>query len=440
MATARKRPRPEESTENVAECLFTVIHPDPNDKEKKTKRRRGGSEDRPAPPPKIHLQVSPFSPIGKFNAKVNTMDRHYQIAPYAKWMDMTRYNSFVLNSVKYHSEGFVFVANDNTIERQKNPGESRQPRKKSGDDWVSRILEIRAADEHHVYARVSWMYWPDELPAGMTEGKRVIKGSVTIRPPGSTVWSGLAGLLFYRQLYHGNNELIASNHMDVINVASVTASATVHHWDETNEEEVQPALYWRQAFDLRTMDLSSVEEHCRCNRPENPDKKLTRCTNEECRKWLHHDCLVHEALLRTFGRLGTTKPHKPTPVKDEQDNETGRRPLSPSEFGAAPTAEPSIGVKPEEQYTVKIANIENVLPIIKAERAGQAPEPKKKGRGRKSDAQKAEPYEGYLFVIIRSHVSPPVVEITDLREAVTGGVKEWTEPLDCLVCGQQIHY
>ncbi|KAH7012647.1 uncharacterized protein B0I36DRAFT_356036 [Microdochium trichocladiopsis] len=76
MATARKRPRPEESTENVADCPFTVIHPDPNEKEKKTKRRGGGSEDRPAPPPKIHLQVSPFSPIGKFNAKDNTMDSH----------------------------------------------------------------------------------------------------------------------------------------------------------------------------------------------------------------------------------------------------------------------------------------------------------------------------------------------------------------------------
>lgn len=95
MATSRKRPRHEESTENVAECPFTVIHPDPNEKEKKTKRRRGGSEERPAPPPKIHLQVSPFSPIGKFNGKDNTMDRHYQIAPFAKWMDMTRYNSFV---------------------------------------------------------------------------------------------------------------------------------------------------------------------------------------------------------------------------------------------------------------------------------------------------------------------------------------------------------
>lgn len=39
-------------------------------------------------------------------------------------------------------------------------------------------------------------------------------------------------------------------------MVSVTAAATVNQWDETNEEEVQPALYWRQAFDVRSMELS----------------------------------------------------------------------------------------------------------------------------------------------------------------------------------------
>lgn len=44
--------------------------------------------------------------------------------------------------------------------------------------------------------------------------------------------------------------------VDVINVVSVTASATVNQWDEQNEEEIQSALYWRQAIDVRTMELS----------------------------------------------------------------------------------------------------------------------------------------------------------------------------------------
>lgn len=44
--------------------------------------------------------------------------------------------------------------------------------------------------------------------------------------------------------------------MDVINVVSVTAPATVQQWDETNEDDVQPALYWRQAFDVISNELS----------------------------------------------------------------------------------------------------------------------------------------------------------------------------------------
>lgn len=50
---------------------------------------------------------------------------------------------------------------------------------------------MRASDEHHVYARIYWMYSPDELPAGTVDGKKTITG---------------------RQPYHGQNELIASNH------------------------------------------------------------------------------------------------------------------------------------------------------------------------------------------------------------------------------------
>lgn len=44
--------------------------------------------------------------------------------------------------------------------------------------------------------------------------------------------------------------------MDIINVVSVTAQATVNHWLEENDAEIQENLYWRQALDVRTMELS----------------------------------------------------------------------------------------------------------------------------------------------------------------------------------------
>lgn len=98
-----------------------------------------------------------------------------------------------MNQTKYFSDNYIYVANESTIERQKSVNNREQvgPRTKSEDDWVARILEIRASDEHHVYARVYWMYWPDELPANTLDGKKYISG---------------------RQPYHGANELIASNH------------------------------------------------------------------------------------------------------------------------------------------------------------------------------------------------------------------------------------
>lgn len=86
-----------------------------------------------------------------------------------------------------------------------------QYRKKSDDDWVARILEIRASDEHHVYARVYWMYWPDELPQGTHDGRKTIQG---------------------RQPYHGLNELVASNHskQPVAVASSTQAILTSAQW------------------------------------------------------------------------------------------------------------------------------------------------------------------------------------------------------------------
>ena len=39
-------------------------------------------------------------------------------------------------------------------------------------------------------------------------------------------------------------------------MVSVTSQAQVNQWYEENDEEIQHALYWRQAFDMRTYKLS----------------------------------------------------------------------------------------------------------------------------------------------------------------------------------------
>ncbi|KAI0395748.1 hypothetical protein F5Y17DRAFT_422111 [Xylariaceae sp. FL0594] len=417
MPTARKRPRPDEDLQ--AECPFTVTLPKPQEVHKNFKRRRERSEDQPTP--KIPHQASPFTPLGKFKDRKHSLGRYYQVQPYHRWMDMSKYNSFVLNGVKYFCDGFIFVANSSTIERQNKPPESGNSNQKSEDDWVARILEIRASDEHHVYARVYWMYRPDEIPAGTQEGKKHIQG---------------------RQPYHGQNELIASNHMDVINVVSVTGQATVNQWDESNEDEVQDALYWRQAFDVVTMEISSAQPRCKCSRPENPDRQMISCTNSECKEWLHEDCLIHEALMKTFARLGTDRPHM-SQRGQNGESENGRRQPSPGEPGVAKSAQQSSYAEPNGQDAVELgeaAKLEEVNGASGTPKMARS-DSKRKARPRKPythGLSKNKPYDGLFSAQVNNSVQPSI-EIRDLRENLTSGDKVWTEPIHCLLCDTVIH-
>jgi hypothetical protein len=87
--------------------------------------------------------------------------------------------------------------------------------------WIGRVLEVRAGDAAHVYLRVYWLYRPEDLPGG-------------------------------RQPHHGSGELIASNHMDVIEALTVVDRATVVHWDEDPDKPwpSRDQLFWRQTYDL----------------------------------------------------------------------------------------------------------------------------------------------------------------------------------------------
>lgn len=146
--------------------------------------------------------------------------------------------------------------------------------------------------------------------------------------------------------------------------------------------------------------------------------------------------------MKTFTRLGSDKPHKPAKVKTEELT-SGQRPLSPSESGAAQTAQQSIDVKPEDQGTIKLADVEGEGPSSTTKvdnRIVPTTEPKRKGRPRKSEIHEvinSKPYEG-LFSAVINDTSPPVVEIQDLRENVTGGERSWTEPVQCLLCSAEI--
>lgn len=100
--------------------------------------------------------------------------------------------------------------------------------------WKAKVLEVRALDSEHVYIRVAWLNRPEDLAGG-------------------------------RKSYHGKNELIPSNEMDVIDAMAVNGSLDVYHWDEKDDDSAlagEDQYFWRQTFDFANTKTFSVSDAC----------------------------------------------------------------------------------------------------------------------------------------------------------------------------------
>ncbi|KAI9745123.1 MAG: hypothetical protein M1818_001401 [Claussenomyces sp. TS43310] len=205
------------------------------------------------------LQKSPF----RSKDKPDALDTEFLIEPAAAWKAMAQYSNFIIYGEKYSISDDVYVRHQGTPEKDAS----------EGDYWVAKILEVRASSSSNVMTRVMWYYSPKDLPKkkGMSTGARA---------------------------YHGRHELIASNHMDVVDVNSFAGKALVVHWLEDDEEELQRGLYWRQTLDHRTSRLSNPRKHCICGKNYNPDRMMVFCSQDDCRIWNHEECLLNDAVTR----------------------------------------------------------------------------------------------------------------------------------------------
>lgn len=98
------------------------------------------------------------------------------------------------------------------------------------NNWIAKVLEVRAKDPQHVYLRVFWLYWPEELPHG-------------------------------REPYHGESEVVMSNHMEVVDAMTVAGRADVTRWNELDADEEMGHLFWRQFYDVRQKGQLSVSDN-----------------------------------------------------------------------------------------------------------------------------------------------------------------------------------
>jgi hypothetical protein len=106
-----------------------------------------------------------------------------------------------------------------------------KPQDDSDRDWKAQVHEVRAADEHQVFRRCSWLENPEDLPE-------------EVRSTSS---------------YHGSFELVPSNKMDIIDGLTANGRLDVTYWEEADDEATMPAqgeYYWRQTYDHDTKILS----------------------------------------------------------------------------------------------------------------------------------------------------------------------------------------
>lgn len=136
--------------------------------------------------------------------------------------------------------------------------------------WKGQVLDVRALDQNHVFVLVAFLLDPHDLPDGPAE-------------------------------HHGYNELVASNHLDIIDGMAVNGKVELSHWDDANDElplpsPVEDEFFWRQAYDRHTNTLSSLRTICVCKIPQNPYRRVVQCDN--CKEWLHFECVEKDAEKR----------------------------------------------------------------------------------------------------------------------------------------------
>ncbi|KAK9464127.1 uncharacterized protein V1516DRAFT_669624 [Lipomyces oligophaga] len=227
----------------VGAMPFSIIRKSSSSSKKQTKKRKASSLQSDFP---IYLPPED-SPA-------------YEVTPKSEWEKLATYRNFVVSKERFTIGDYVFV-NHNKVDMDLTNDASKF--------WIGRIIETRASAPTHVYVRLFWMYWPNELPGG-------------------------------KRYYHAQNELVASNHMDIVDAMSVAGKATVVYWNETmgDLEAIIPeySLFWRQTYDSYTNQLQPLATHCKCNRSYNPDESMIFC--KHCKNWLHESCIIDDILVR----------------------------------------------------------------------------------------------------------------------------------------------
>ncbi|KAL8988916.1 MAG: hypothetical protein Q9177_002079 [Variospora cf. flavescens] len=166
-----------------------------------------------------------------------TMRTVVHIEPESIWASLPKYRNCIIRGEKYSVHQYAIVLRSQPLPKPFHPLD-----RDLQIPCVARILEVRAADPKNVWLRLYWLYRPEEIPGG-------------------------------RRDYHGKDELIISNHMEIVDALQVECPVQVRRWKEEEKAEDDddnddgrhlPAaetrenepLYFRQTYNFVTREVS----------------------------------------------------------------------------------------------------------------------------------------------------------------------------------------
>ncbi|KAI4152301.1 MAG: hypothetical protein LQ341_000734 [Variospora aurantia] len=215
-----------------------------------------------------------------------TMRTVVHIQPESIWASLPKYRNCVIRGEKYSVHQYAIVSRSQPLPKPFHPLD-----RDLQIPCVARILEVRAADPKNVWLRLYWLYRPEEIPGGRRE-------------------------------YHGKDELIISNHMEIVDALQVECPVQVRRWKEeekaeddddndnrrhlpaaeTREEE--EALYFRQTYNFVTREVSvskflSLEENTKGGKvkkmPERETGRANHSPPSPSKKGPSHDLHLQPA-------------------------------------------------------------------------------------------------------------------------------------------------
>ncbi|KAK3117395.1 hypothetical protein LTR53_001309 [Teratosphaeriaceae sp. CCFEE 6253] len=254
----------------------------------------------------------------------------YEVKPANNWMSLKGYKKFTVGDESIGVGECILVKHQDADDA----AAAAANRVDLAAQWKAKVLEVRALDPEHVYIRVAWLNRPEDLESG-------------------------------RKPYHGANELIPTNHLDIIDAMTINGQLHLYHWLEDEDDSEVPGIgehFWRQTYDFaNTKTFSKLRSICRDESPQNPDKMILQCDNAECRKWMHVQCIIEDAVTRVVGpddHSPASRKGRAKPVPQQKKEKAKKKKLRQDEAAEAdaplsPTL-PAIAIARSGPYTAEL--------------------------------------------------------------------------------------